>query len=215
MPSIAVNAGSAGVQNFHTGTVTWSSTTSATGASDGSYATGGSFGSGTVGDSLDFWNFNVSIPAGQTVNGLQLDIVARKTQISARAVSFTSCNCKINGILGTPTVNVNGTALTTSAATYTYGGPTDLWGLSGGTLSQSNINSNTENTGPTFGVWFTGGAGASAATPDVDAVTLTVYYSPASTSGPPNPINLYGGKVGGSEMLYTGPTKTITAYGFR
>jgi hypothetical protein len=47
-----------------------------------------------------------------------------------------------------------------------------------------------------------------------EAAELSITYTTAST-GPPNPINLYGGRIAGQEMLYGGPAKTITAYGFR
>jgi hypothetical protein len=46
-------------------------------------------------------------------------------------------------------------------------------------------------------------------------LSLVVTYTAAFTPGPPNPVNLYGGRIAGSEMLYAGPRKTITAYGFR
>lgn len=44
---------------------------------------------------------------------------------------------------------------------------------------------------------------------------VTITYSTSAATGPPNPINLYGGRIAGSERLYGGPAKTITAYGFR
>jgi hypothetical protein len=181
VPSVSAYAGSAGSNNFTAGTVTWSNTGNATGAPDGTSSQCGGLSSGSETQSLDTYNFNPGLPAGATVTGLQIVVTASK-QNSNRTITFTGGKLEIGSTTGTPTTtSANGTALTTSLTTYTYGSSTDLWGFSGGTLSVSNINSAVENTGPTFGVWFTAGAGASADEVNVDAVQLTVTYTPASS----------------------------------
>jgi hypothetical protein len=177
MSTLSTYAGSAGSNNFAAGSTTWNNTGNATGAPDGNSAQSGGLGSGGETQSLDTYNFAPNLPDGAAVTGMQVVVTAGK-QNNNRAITFTGAKLEIGGVTGTPTTtSANGTALTTSPATYSYGSSSDLWGFSSSTLSVANMNSATENTGPTFGVWFTAGAGASADEVNVDSVELTVWYT--------------------------------------
>jgi cellulose 1,4-beta-cellobiosidase len=206
LPNVSAYAGAAGSNYYSTGgSYTWSTTSPATGAPDSSYANSASLGSGYVTESLDLYDFNPSLPSGSTVTGIEIVITAKKS--SSRAVSFDGAVLTIGGTTGTPTTtSANGTALTTSSATYQYGSSTDLWGFSSGTLTVANINSAVEGTGPTLSVWFEGGGGASASTAQVDAVQITVYYTTGSVPGAPTL-----GVAGDSTNPTTSLDLTITA----
>jgi hypothetical protein len=160
----------------------WSNTSFATGAPDGSYANTGAFGSGSVTQSLDVYNFAPSVPTNNVITGIEVLMTALRPLSFTRVINIDSCLLTIGGVTGTPTTtNASGTSLTTTAATYQFGSSTDLWGFGSSTLSLSNITSAVEGTGPTFSVWFLGDGGTSAGNPEVDAVQLTITYAATPT----------------------------------
>jgi hypothetical protein len=177
---IVVPAGTGGSNFAGVGTATWTSTGNIAGAADGSFANSGFVSSGGVTQSADGFNFNVSIPSGQAVTGIQLDIVAKKFG-TTRALTVDGVQLVVNGVAKTPTGTTPvGSALATTVGTLTAGGPSDLWGFSPTDLSQANVNNNTEANGPTASIWFIGGTGSSTAEAFVDSMTLSIYFSPAA-----------------------------------
>jgi hypothetical protein len=179
MSSISTYAGSAGSDFVNvSGTVAWTSTGNFTGSPDATYAQGGSanIGSGTVTKTIDAYNFNPSVPGGSTINGFQYVATLKKNstrgaQPRAR-VTWNSNTSTLGAWTGS---NADGTALTNSDATYTWGGATDLVGLAA--PSVANVNSAVEGTGPTISFYITGITGSSSTTIFADAVQQTVWYS--------------------------------------
>ncbi|HET6324652.1 MAG TPA: hypothetical protein VFG04_08125 [Planctomycetaceae bacterium] len=199
---IVVPAGTGGSNFAGVGTVTWSSTGNIAGASDGAFATTGFFSSGAVTQSADGFNYNVSIPSGQTVTGIQLDVVAKKFG-TTRVVTIDGVQLIINGVVKTPTTTPVGSALSTTAGTFTAGSSSDLWGFSPTDLTQATINNNSEANGPTASIWFIGGTGSSTAEAMVDSMTLSVYFAP-SGGGANQLFSLLGAGCGSMNGLGTG-----------
>lgn len=85
-------------------------------------------------DWLRGYNFGFSIPTNATIVGIQVQISARAT--AASMVSLEEVYLGINGDKELST-SKNTTYLTTSQATYTLGGSTDMWGTA---ISPSQIN---------------------------------------------------------------------------
>jgi hypothetical protein len=169
-------AGSAGTQNFHTGTTSWASTGNATGAPDNAAATV-TPNHGSSSDSLDLYNFGFSIPGGSTINGVSATITAERTG-SAGTVQFSpNVAIECGSTVGAFTANsLSGTTITGgSFNAYTTGSSTDLAGLSGH-LTTANVNSNVENTGITLGIEVLNGTNT-LGTANVDACQCTVYYT--------------------------------------
>ncbi|HET6324808.1 MAG TPA: fibronectin type III domain-containing protein [Planctomycetaceae bacterium] len=203
MASISVYGGTGGVQNFNTGTVTFATPASAQGSPDGTFAASGLQGASVVSDSLDLWNYNVGIPSGQAVSGIQMDATMKRAGIATRLVSVTGGRLEINSLIKSPTgTSADNTPLTTTSAVYTWGGPIDPWGYNGTDLSQSNVNSNTKGTGPTAGVWGTGTTGSSSGSTNVDAILLTFTYAP-SASPPGTPTNLVASNASPTSVTLT------------
>ena len=87
MSSQSGYAGSAGSNFVTAGTVTWSNTGNATGSPNGSNAnTPSSLGSGTVTQSLDAYNFGLTIPGGATITGIEVVITALRGAVTSRIV---------------------------------------------------------------------------------------------------------------------------------
>ncbi len=178
MSSQSGYAGSAGTNNFSGGLSTWSSTSSATGSPDGAFAACSML-HGSSSQSLDLYNFGLSIPGGATITGLSTTITAKQTSVNG-TVEFLDVYISIGGVTGAFTANgLAGTTLTTTSSTYTTGSSTDLAGL---TPSVTNCNSNVENTGITLGLVFKNTSGSLTFAADVDAVQITVFYSLAASS---------------------------------
>jgi hypothetical protein len=184
MSSISTYAGSAGSGWASGGTVTWSNTANYTGAPDGSDSQTGGMGASAETISLDAWNFAPSVPGGSTINGLQYVGIYSK-QNNNRVITIQAQQLSAGGFnsSGPTTTSATGDALTTSAATYTWGASTDLW-LLGAELTVANVNSAVEGTGPTLSVFFEAGAGASADEVNADAVQQTVWYTASATPLP-------------------------------
>jgi hypothetical protein len=179
---IVVNCGSEGTHFFSAldGTITWTTVGHLTGACDSVFDGSNGIGSAQKTQSLDGYGFTVGLPSGQSVLGLQ--VVASIKRTGSRAATVNG-KLQINGSAKSPTgTNADGTAVNTTVANFTWGGSTDLWGFLTADLSQANINSNVEGTGPTFGCWFTGGGGTSTSVMQVDCVTLSVWYTASAAT---------------------------------
>lgn len=151
--------------NDGVGDTAWSNLGNAA-ASDNSYMTAAlGSGSRTTQTGL-FTNFGFSIPAGATIDGVEV-LGERKTSINTRGKDQSVKLIKGGTVSGNE--KANATAYTTSDVQVTYGGPSDLWGL---TLTPSDVNASN------FGVAFRANNNASgSATVSVDVINIKVYYT--------------------------------------
>jgi hypothetical protein len=116
-------------------------------------------------DTLKAFTFNLDIPDGATIDGVETRVEAKAT---AGAITIGSVRIgKSDAVLGT--AKTPGDALTSSDATYDHGGAADLWGLA---LSEAEVEAST------FQIRYVFAMGASS-TINVDAVWVKVYYTPA------------------------------------
>lgn len=164
--------------NGNSGTPNWINPTNVSGAQNGSYATAACAGSGTVTARLAFSNFGFSIPEGSTILGYSLSIVAKGSADASDAFYNGYSELRIGGARVSSWANSGPTAITTSDATYTFGGATDLWNHAAATVTQINASG--------FGFDIMCGP-STAITISVDSATATVYYTP--------PGGLLGNKI--------------------
>lgn len=131
-------------------------------------ATGGSFASATVpqGNQTQITflsNYGASLPSGSTIDGVQLDIDAIASVGSAGIIQASLANG--SSLIGSVK---SSSALTTSLATYTLGGPADLWGAS---LNEALIESSN------FGVPVIVGASMAGLSVQVNNHRVTIFYT--------------------------------------
>lgn len=148
------------------GTIAWTNPQFAE-VADGQYAVA-NLGSSQVSYYLFCQQFGFTIPTGATVVGIQVDVLVAE---GSGAADITDSTVKLY-IVGTGFTGLNratGATLPSIAQYVTYGGPSDLWGL---TPAPSDINQSL------FGVGYsTVNAGAFASSANVDFVRMTVYYT--------------------------------------
>lgn len=156
----------------------WSNPSNA-GASDNSYAT---FSRGTSGNSryLRAYNFGFAIPVGATINGIAVSVERKADNNSASYNVYDNtiqlCTASLT-YSGDNKANASSVYWPTSDGTATYGGAADTWSFS---PTVAGINSSD------FGVvvratMFNIDDGL-AITASVDAVSITVYYTAATTA---------------------------------
>ena len=165
------------------GSNTWTNPTNIEGSS--SYATATMSASGVSKD-VDGYDFNLGVPGGATINGLAVSCTAQAT---ASGVTFPTPSCEIalNGTNGTPASGENGASITTSAATYNWGGSSDTWSL-GAALTVANLNTNTTS-GPVVGIAVKAGITSGHAI-DLNNVQLAVYYTSVTVPGVPTNVTI-------------------------
>lgn len=137
-------------------------------ATDGAYATNALPGGGTFERYLLATNFGFSIPSDATIDGLEYTVlghVSAGTVTPFVGATKTGNHTFAGSAVTTPTFS------NTSDAAIVYGGSSNLWGT---TWAPSDINSSL------FGFLFSP-SGSVAATVSIDSVSVTVYYTPAST----------------------------------
>ena len=144
-----------------TGTVSWTNPNNAK-ANDGIYATV-TVGPATYSYLLKATNFEFSVPAGATING-----VITKTEAHDTYTKY------MYGAQLVKDGSLTGTArgfdyIKTSDADYTWGNSTDLWGA---TLAATDVNAS--DFGYVHGSY---GGGAWGTTTSVDWMRMTVYYT--------------------------------------
>jgi len=150
--------------------------------------------------------YELEIPAGATITGLQLDVVKfadyaiagnRSTQdysaFLAKDTGIGSSSALPNGYAGDNKANTTDIWATTSF-TASYGGPTDLWGQ---TWTPEDIGASS------FGVIFQAANQRAPSQANVDAVGITVYYGEPATDGVPVGDPLISG------MLYITSSNTF------
>lgn len=154
----------------------WTSPTN-TAAEDGLFATCSIPASGACGSSHTVTALGFAIPAGATVNGIE---VSYKQKCSANASCSTSTAdggaVFITGCTGTSNNNGDAMAWTTTNATSSLGSASDMWGLTC-TVAQVNatafgVKSDVVNISTT-----------SSRTASIDYIAVTVYYTPAGGGG--------------------------------
>lgn len=174
------NSGSTFTTVANGGTLGWTNTSNAA-SSNNSYVTS-SASSATVKNSyyLQATGFGFSIPAGATINGIKAE-VERKAEYDDEwqwATDYLVKLVKGGTIQGNSKADTS-THWPTSDAYKTYGGESDLWGL---TLTADDVNS------ADFGLAFSTSITSDpelGITISVDHMRITVYYTEAAsgTSG--------------------------------
>ncbi|MDD2822469.1 MAG: prepilin-type N-terminal cleavage/methylation domain-containing protein [Candidatus Daviesbacteria bacterium] len=116
---------------------------------------------------LDATNFGFNIPAGATITGITVEI-KKESHYTTTPIVINDDKVLIlkGGVMGTVNKAEAANWSTSGLAYSTYGGVSDLWGIS---WTPADINSST------FGVRLT--AKATLAFAWVDAVRITVYYT--------------------------------------
>ncbi len=137
MPAIASAAATSGPDNagagasvnqgggFHT---TWSNPGRIT-ADDASYATCALRGSGTS-RYLEGTNYGFAIPAGATINGIQVSIMRMGNSVTGGGIQDSGLYLIRGGTPQTATNRADTTIWPTSMTAASYGGSSDLWGAS-------------------------------------------------------------------------------------
>ena len=124
-------------------------------------------------DYLCATNFGASIPSDATINGVEVKIYKRDTGLGTTDMNIKLLKGSVP--VGTSSIPVAWSNTITAA---TYGGPSDLWGT---TLTPSDVNS------VTFGVGLTVYKTSMYTYPEVDYITLKIYYTPASSGNGSDP----------------------------
>jgi hypothetical protein len=154
---------------------------------------------------LEATGFNFSIPAGSTINGIEVAIERHQTASGGDVYDNRVRIVKV-GTVGT-TDKAVGTYWPTSDGTATYGNSNDLWGE---TWTVADIND--ANTGVVLSVRRTGGGSDTAY---VDYISMTVYYScpsnqaPTITTQPSNQTITYGNNAAFTAAASGSPTPTV------
>jgi len=118
-------------------------------------------------------NYNLNVPTGSTILGIELTIGRYSSSFFATRIQDIAVSLlKYNNIIGVNKA-VTGTNWPSSETAITYGGPTDLWGT---TWNSDEINSN--GFGAILQVYNS--AALFSFTAYVDYMQITVYYNPPS-----------------------------------
>ena len=120
-------------------------------------------------DKHRYYNYGFSLPAGATINGIEMNLVAK-----ANSTSGTPKMCvELSWNGGTTWATAKSTNnLTTSSASYTLGGPTDTWGRTW---------SDTDFTDSNFRVRVINVASNTSRTFSLDYAGIKVYYNGISS----------------------------------
>ncbi|HSX09694.1 MAG TPA: hypothetical protein VLF93_06065 [Candidatus Saccharimonadales bacterium] len=172
---------------------------------DGSFATDTSSGTTTTTgctdtgkDKHDFYNYDFNIPSGATINGIEIDLVAK-----VDSTTGTPKMCvQISGDGGSTWSTAQSTAsLTTSSATYVLGGTNNLWGKSWTSTNFSNTN---------FRVRVSDVASSTSRTFSLDWVGAKVYSNSTTTTS--NDQDPFG--YGAASITVLGNTGYVDSGGY-
>ena len=156
------------------GTVAWTSPGSIT-ADDTSYATC-ALANSAQSNYLSATNFGFSIPAGSTINGIQVSIMRQRSSFSSPDIRDTVVSLIKGGTVTGANRAATSTNWPTSMGTASYGTTSDLWGA---TWTPADINASD------FGVALSANStGSSSRTASVDYMQITVTYTPPDTTAP-------------------------------
>ena len=122
-------------------------------------------------------NPNPSIPAGATIDGVKVEI-KRKRASSGANMHDALVQLYVGGVLVGSNKADAATRWPTSFTFATYGGPSDTWGLTGGSaLTAAQVNSSN------FGIGIQGSIDSNSADDgQIDFVRMTIYYTAAAVA---------------------------------
>ena len=171
MASVTRSAGT-GANGSGGGSTNWTNPGNVT-ASDNSYATFFAQFDGDISKDLDCTNFGFSIPAGSTINGIEVHIERYGTDITDISINLLNGD----GAGGESQDRSTGASWSSTDTVDSFGGSTDTWGE---TWSVSDVNSSN------FGVRIqcqdnSGGFPPTVGSAQIDHVEITVHYT---ASGP-------------------------------
>ena len=198
MATSTKSAGSA-VNGSGGGSTNWTNPGNVT-VSDNSYATFLAQFDGDFSKDLDCTNFGFTIPAGSTIDGIQVNIERRGTDISDVDINLLNGD----GAGGESAQDKSTGASWSSTDTVdSFGGPTDTWGE---TWSVSDVNSSS------FGVRIQcqdnsgGGPIPIMGYASIDHVEIVVYYTAVASSD----VAKYGSSA--SSAVHFGSSEVIKIY---
>lgn len=145
-------------------------------AEDTSYATSGNSSSGsTLSYRLYGYNCGFNIPAGSTINGIQVDVILKGTvnAIEDRPSWYGAWIRKADGSFGSTNKKDSG-YVPTQIGNVTLGGSSDLWGE---TWTPNDINDADFGCGIQFNVAWGGTTNPKYTNVSVDYMSVTVYYT--------------------------------------
>ena len=193
-PGPVVITGTA-VNDTSYGTASWTSPSNAT-AHDGigTYISSYSYNS----NYLKTTNYGISIPSGAVINGIQVDASVEGTA----GTSYDSSVKIVKGgvISGTEKARVG--AWPSSYTVRTWGGPTDLWGLS---WTAADVNSST------FGVAIAASGGGVNGSTYIDYVQITICYTTVAPTPTPTLTPTVTVTPTATATATVTPTATITS----
>jgi hypothetical protein len=146
------------------------------GASDDSYAVATNIPSGNNSYDLRATNFGFTssdIPAGSTIDGVEVEVEARADNASRGNIPVGLRNVTGGSVKWVPGPT-SSSYLTTSDVTTALGGASDRWGA---TISQANV------VNSAFGVNMAGSCDAATVTISIDFVRMRVHYSLPLSAG--------------------------------
>jgi hypothetical protein len=163
------NNPSSGANNTTIGTRAWGSASNVV-SSNNKYASATSLTTSTVSNYLVATGFGFAIPAGSTINGIQVSIERRDGEVSSSRYIWDNSVKIVKAGAITGSEHANTTAnWPTSDASASYGSTTDLWGT---TWTAADINA------ANFGVAISArGSSSSNETARVDNIRITVTYT--------------------------------------
>lgn len=117
------------------------------------------------------------VPVGATIDGIEVSIERRESASDVAAWADSAVYVIKGGTIQTTENKAVATAYTTTDAAVTYGGPTDLWGV---TWTAAQVNA--ADFGFAISAGITGDDGEATSVPEVDVIgNVTIYYTAAPT----------------------------------
>lgn len=172
MASQGPNSPSSGSNDNATGSLAWSGTGNIFSSNNSkAQATGGS-----VTNYLKATGFGFSIPSGATIDGISVDIERNNGAFFASNVNDSTIKIIKGGVIAGTNRAVPATFWPLVDTTANYGSSSDLWGT---TWTDTDINASN------FGVAISarGQSFKASATPAVDFVSITIYYTAGGGGG--------------------------------
>ncbi len=184
MASQGPNAPSSSTSNgSNGGSYTWTNITNAY-SSDNNYAYSNISPGGTSYQIL-YTGFGFSIPSGAAINGVEVVIERKKTGNAGSSVRDAMIKLVKGGVVSGNDKKAAGVNWPTTDGTYTYGGSSDLWGLS---LTDTDINAT--DFGVAVAVSVFGSKWSNNA--NIDYISITVYYTTSGGGSTSSSILLAG-----------------------
>lgn len=149
-----------------TGSMAWSNVANLTGTPNSTFATVSLADLGSS-NYLAGKNFGFAIPTGSTINGILVEYYDLSTPFTPGNLSNTALTKNGTSVTGTSKL------ITIAGGWQSFGGSTDLWGT---TWTPAEINSSN------FGAGLQAADDASGCQLEVDAMRVTIYYTPLTTA---------------------------------